>query len=316
MQLNHTIKLRRSVLQTLAYFGALQTPITLSQVGRYLIGSDISSLHSIINTLNALQKEGMVEKQKGLYWLKILDAKNHKNQWLSFIQKEKIAQKKLNMVRKATKIIRFIPGIRGLFICGSVARKVCLKKSDIDFFIIAKKSRVWTIRFFITLVSVLLGKKTNDSKPRNNKFCLNHFRSDEKPTLEKYLQDLYSAQEYSRMINICSDGDIENQFFEKNKNWMAKHVPNFHLAKPALVYNSHLIAINNHKIRNIIKKFGDMLEELLKYLQTAKILKSSQQFTGLDNRRIVTDNEVIMFHLNPRAPEVLSKYQRIIAKVR
>ncbi|MBM3256204.1 MAG: nucleotidyltransferase domain-containing protein, partial [Candidatus Moranbacteria bacterium] len=289
--------LKKSVLATLAYYSALKTPLTLVQAGRYMVstkykacpvfrhGVQSPKLSEIRDILDELVKEGIATEQKGLYWLKSCSLKHvtcnmtkqiktsveKKSSYMKFIQWEKISQRKINLVRKALKIFRFVPGLRGLFVCGSVARKTSRRRSDIDFLILTDKNRVWTVRFFMTAIAFLLGKKTKNKKivfsspayrppacaspktlarraseagtdrqfpvPRKNrrdKFCLNHYRSTAKLKLEPELQDLYSAEEYAGMINFYSDGNIENQFYSANKDWMAKFLPNFDFVKPAL----------------------------------------------------------------------------------
>lgn len=312
--------IRWAVFETLAYYRVLGTPLTLTQVGRLLISPQPLFGFSLTQVNEALlywQKKGVVEKEKGLYWLKAQSAEygtqnteRAKEQWLRYIQREKVSQKKLYLVCQVLKLIRFIPGLRGIFVCGSVARKVSKYKSDIDFLILTKKKRVWTVRFLLTAITYAIGKKTQDDKSRHNKFCLNHIRSCSNLKLEDSLKDLYSAQEYAQMVNVYSRNNIESKFYKDNKGWMGKFIPNFNFVKPPTC-SEHATSWHTPSVLNLI---GDWLELLLQKLQTVKIQKSSQSFSGLDNRRIVADNGVIMFHLNPRAPGVLKKFKQIAAK--
>ena len=336
--------INRTVLETLVYYKTLGTPLTLAQTGRLLISEKPLfgfSLSQVNEALTYWIEKGTIEKQKGLYWLKSCNIKHvtcNKNTskeirhsagsdsnvssfkfhvsdlWLKYIQREKTAQKKLYLVRKMIKLIRYFPGIQGVFVCGSVARKMSKRESDIDFLVLTEKNRVWTVRFFLTIYSFIFGRKTQDNKPRINKFCLNHYRSRVNLKLEENLQDLYSAQEYAQMINIYSRNKIENKFFAANISWMGKHIPNFNFLKPAMINSKHQLASSGQLVRRIIKKVGDLIEKIMQKLQIIIIQKSSQNFAGLDNRRIVVNNKVIMFHLNPRAPIVLKKYKNIVDK--
>ena len=346
MKETNTNKLEKSVLKTLAFYAALKTPLTLPQVGRYLINTEYlvlsTKLSEIENVLDNLIKNNIVTKQKGLYWLSSCNAKpetgdmnNKPSLYMKFIQSEKIAQRKINLVRKALKIFRFVPGLRGIFICGSVARGVCQRNSDIDFLILTEKGRVWTVRFFLTAIAFLLGKKTRDAghvssfRPaprgdtkfqisRKNKFCLNHYRSTAKLKLEKDLQDLYSAQEYARIINLYETATLNSKarsssenFFKENAGWMGKFLPNFNFAKPP-IYRKN--CAETRHVLSLRKKASDLLEKILQPLQAAKIQKSSQNFAQLDKLRIIANNNVIMFHLNPQAPIVIEKYNNFTLK--
>ncbi len=245
--------------------------------------------------MEKLIQEKIITEQKGLYWIlrkkKSPNKKNRKT-WLSFIQREKISQKKINLARKALRFFTLIPGLKGLFICGSVARKVSSTKSDIDFLILTRKNRVWTTRFLLTILTFFLGHKTIDKQSRQNKFCLNHFRSENKLSLEKYLQKLYPAEEYAQMINLYSEKKIIEKFYRANQVWMRKILPYFNFIKPPLYSRETSLAKNNF--------LGNWIEKFLYYLQIQKINHHNQQFQKLDKQRIVIDNEVIMFHLNPK----------------
>jgi len=378
--------LQKSILRTLAYYRAVKTPLTLVQVGRYMIGisnfqfpisneipkpnNQNYSLSEIKNVLDGLKEREIIAEQRGLYWLSSCNAKremcNAKNNkpllhpivgtgarpvrakegtktLLKYIRLEKIAQRKINIVRKSLKIFSKIPFLRAMFICGSVARKVSRPESDIDFLILTKQNRIWMVRFFLTVFSFLLGKKTRDATPRfankdlrfrnqikakekkyqntklssysrRDKFCLNHYRSSSKLKLEDNLQDLYSAQEYARMINVYSGNRIDRKFFKKNKRWMKKYLPNFNFTKLPLyeTCNSQLITYNLFE-KMLLGKIGNIIEKLLYYLQAKKIMlgRDAKFCVSTDNRRIVANENVIMFHLNPHSPIVLGKYKQI-----
>jgi len=335
-------------------------------------------LSEIKNILDSLVDEKIVMEEKGLYWLskscdmqhttcdinaakKIRDPGDFGSNFprrisrvaCQFIQREKTAQGKINKVRKALKIFRFVPFLKGLFICGSVARKVSRPGSDIDFLVLTKQNRIWTVRFFLTVLAFLLRKKTKDAIPRftnclptlptgrqsrqagdsrftnrKDKFCLNHYRSSSHLKLEGELQDLYSAQEYARMINIYSGNRIDRKFFKKNKKWMRKFLPNFNFTKLPLytIYDLQLMTYNF--LENVLSgKFGDIMEKLLFYLQSRKIAlgrglpPTQQNCSGKwhvsikNSERIVTNENVIMFHLNPQSPKVLERYVRIATSI-
>lgn len=316
-------------METLAYYKSLNTPITLTQLGRYLIRLDsedtpgFESLNEINFLLDKLVEDGLVEEQKGLYWLKESGAE--KNSWLSYVRFEKIAQRKINRVRKSLRFLRVLPFLRGLFICGSVARKVSHPNSDIDFMIITKSNRTWTVRFLLTIAVFLLGKKTQDNNKtlnpayRKNKFCLNHYRASSRLKLEENLRDLYSAQEYVRMVNVFSENRIDRKFFKKNKIWMKKFLPNFNFTKLPLFKLEQGSTVN--KIRKaseymLYGKIGNIIEGLLFSLQSKKIAHNRQsRGISSSNRRIITESDVIMFHLNPRGPKVINIYQNICQKL-
>jgi len=310
--------IEQSVLKTLAYYRALKTPLTLVQLGRYLISDrGIScSLGEIAAVMNGLVEKNIVTEQKGLYWLK-MNASYSEKAWLKFVRLEKISQRKISKVLKALRLFSLVPYLRALFICGSVGRRVSRPKSDIDFLILTKADRVWTVRLFLTFFAFLLGKKTNDAgritdkKSRRNKFCLNHYRSSARLGLEDPLRDLYSAEEYAGMINVYASNRTDRKFFKKNKLWMKKIIPNFNFSKlPATLSNEYFLSGARRTFEKMLEgKIGHIIERLLYLVQLRKINRGSQGL--LPNQRVIAEKEVIMFHLNPRAPLALKKYEQI-----
>jgi predicted nucleotidyltransferase len=323
MNKNNT-NIQKSVIKTLAYYRALSTPLNLVQIGRYMVGTNHEpagiELSDIQNVLDELISRGIVAEQKGLYWLSPRDTED--NIWLKYIRREKIAQRKINKVRKALRLLSLTPFLRGLFICGSVARKISRPGSDIDFLILTKPGHVWTVRFLLTLFALLLGKKTNDTKlfggsdysqehSRRNKFCLNHYRSSANLQLEESLRDLYSAQEYAGMLNVYSGNRTDRKFFKKNKLWLKKFLPNFNFSKLPITENGdYPLAWLRRALEKMLGgKIGHIIEGLLYRIQAKKISLSG----GLQTtQRVVAEKEVIMFHLNPRSPLTLACYQQII----
>lgn len=318
--------IEKSILETLAYYRILKTPLTLIQIGRYLFSGKhhrhCQNLSEIKEILGRLKEDGKIIEQKGLYWLNLKQTNKVPAQnsfpepkyatWLKYIKLEKFAQIKINKIRKSLKILKLIPFLRGIFVCGSVSRKVCGFQSDIDFLILTAKNRTWTVRFMLTVFAWLVGKKTKNTGTRKDKFCLNHYRSSSKLKLEDKLRDLYSAGEYSRMINLYSVDHIERKFFKKNKRWIKEFLPNFNFSKLPLYFfeNKRSILLRKKIEKMLSGKIGNIIDKLLYYLQSGKIA-FSQNSSFSSQRRIITEREVIMFHLNPRAPKALNRYRKL-----
>jgi len=311
MQNDNLKRLKKNVLLTLVYNRALSVPLTLIQVDRYLISKenlDNFTLAELREVLKFWQTKGLVKEINGLW----VFSKNEldKNYLSEYIQKEKISQEKIKKVIKALKYFSRIPYLKSLNICGSVGRKVSNEKSDIDLLVLTKENRVWIVRFFLTTISFLLRSKTNDLKPRDNKFCLNHYRTNKSYLLGKDMQDIYSACEYSRMLNVYSTGD---SFLESNI-WIKNYLPNFNFSKPPLINTKSKF---KKILENVLDaKLGDMLENVLKKLQVKKIRKGSEDLELQDNARLVTENNVIMFHLNPRAQSVENTFSKLLEGIK
>jgi len=303
-------KLKKSVLLALIYHKALDTPLSLIQLDRYLLSKESIKNFSLMDLKKALhfwKEKEFVDEQKGLHQIS-----DNSSFWQTYVQQEKNSQRKIRGALRTIKYLSFIPYLRSLFICGSVARKTCKYDSDIDFLILTKKNRVWTVRLLLTVTSILLGRKTRDEFSRDNKFCLNHYRARGSYLLEKNMQDIYSASEYSHMLNVFSDGNEQNVFFKKNMKWMKKILPQFDFIKPPIYKLSRKTKRALEKVFD--KTIGDKLENILYRMQLLKIKTRSSRMELPSNARLVANKGTIIFHLSPRAPETNRRFEQILAK--
>jgi len=62
---------------------------------------------------------------------------------------EEIEKKLIKKAKRWAKYCGKMPGVKAIFLSGSIACGRATEKSDIDFFIIAQHGRIWTARFFV-----------------------------------------------------------------------------------------------------------------------------------------------------------------------
>lgn len=87
-------------------------------------------------------------------------------------------------IRKALSIIAKVPFTRVVFLTGSMAEGRANEKSDIDLFIQVKEGRIWSTRFFVTLLIHIAGiRRTDNDIP--GKVCLNWFATFNAPAKQK-----------------------------------------------------------------------------------------------------------------------------------
>lgn len=306
MEENQDRKIKKGLILTLTYYGVQNCPLTLPQILRYLFlfkNEKDLSFFEIEKYLETLKNKNFIKEENGLFFLK---SKEESISLTKFMSREKESQKKINKVRKALQIMTFLPFLKNVFLCGSVARKTANRKSDIDFLILTEKNRIWFVRFFLTVLVFFLGKKTPTFGQRKDKFCLNHYRTDKKLEIEKSLKDIYSASEYSRMLNLYSD-QSEKKFFKENKNWLNGFEPFFDSKKPALFRFKKSQRLKNFLKEVLSGRLGDFLELGLKKIQKSKIAKNLKKREFPPEARLVTKNNVIMFHLSPKSPLLIEK---------
>lgn len=188
-------------------------------------------------------------------------------------------------------ILGRFPGVRAIFLSGSVAQGKTKKTSDIDFFIIARKGQIWTARFFVFVGLKLCGQMRSDTS-HAGQICPNHFITDS--NLEIQEKDAYSANLFSHAIPLY-DPDFLNTFFvQENKDWVRDFGESFqHISNPGIEVS--LIPGLNYKQLNF---FWHWLEKKLKSLQMRKI-KANPAY-HIPGAKIVLSDTELRFHPKPK----------------
>jgi len=191
----------------------------------------------------------------------------------------------LKKARCRAKILGRLPGVRAIFLSGSLAQGRASKNSDIDFFIITKAGQIWTARFFIFLVLKLLGQMRSTKNPAE-KICPNHFITDQ--SLELQEKDAYAAHLFSHNISLYDPDEIWPRFVAANQKWVNEFGEEFN--SPL----SQTLPLTKKKVNSLQK----LLENLLRKIQTWKIQKNSDYKTP--GAKIVLEDYELRFHPTPK----------------
>ena len=112
-----------------------------------------------------------------------------------------------------------LPGIKAIFLSGSVAAGHANEESDIDFFIITEPGRIWTARFFVFLFLRITRQMVRKNK-HAGKICPNHFITNSE--LEIKEKDSYSAELFSHNFPLYDPDRVFLNFVERNAAWVRK----------------------------------------------------------------------------------------------
>lgn len=285
---------KEAILKSLSYFAIFQYPLTKKELWHYLLWEKKSPIQfSLFNrSLFLLEKNKLVLKKEALFYQlpsKINWAKKRKI-------KEKIASKKLALAKKTTRILSFIPTIKMIGLSGSLSLGIGEIQDDIDLFIICQKNTLWFSRLIINLLLIFLGlKRTPKSQKTKDKICPNMFMEEDKLTLPKNEQDLYSAHELAFIKPLFQKEDLYQRLIKAN-SWAKFYLP-----------NAFLIFPNNYKTpkSNLLICF---LNQILYKLQF-NYMKSK-----ITNE--VITKHYVRFHPKDARYWILSKYNQQLLKLK
>lgn len=139
--------------------------------------------------------------------------------------RKRISGKKIEIAKKASRILSLIPTVKMVAITGSLAMENASDESDIDLMIITKKGSLWVTRLFTYSLIRLFGLKTR--KPNDNnqkdKLCLNMWL-DESSLVWKE-RNIYTAHEIAQIVPLVNKNSVYERFLSKNK-WILNYWPN------------------------------------------------------------------------------------------
>ena len=139
-----------------------------------------------------------------------------------------LVRRRLFKARFISRAIACLPFVRCVILNGSLASGEHKKSSDIDILIIAEDERIFTARFFVNILAIILGiKRSSDrGKPHAGKFCFNYFLTAsflKIPTGRGTEMDRYCAQNYSKSQFIAGDIELFKKFMRTNKKLFEKY---------------------------------------------------------------------------------------------
>lgn len=281
------INLHKSILQTICYFDIFNIPLSFEKIKLFLYKYKIKKDAKIKSTLDNLIKKQILSKFDNYYFLKNRDR----------IVKLRYLRKNFCLFRwkkaqKAARWLEIIPFIRFVGVTNSLSLDNSNQNSDIDFFIITKKNRLWITRIITVLLLDILRLNKN-KKIISNRICLGFFIDESYLNLIKLLDsndDFYFTY-WIANINPILDKKIYYQFIKKNDQ-ILKNLPNYDIKSAKYVLRHHQLKRNSFLDNTakffeflLNKKIGDFLEKKLYIFQKRRIErleKNKIKFTIID----------------------------------
>lgn len=300
-------ELQKNILTTVAYYDAMDYPLTSFEIWKYLTSLDStqdsnSRTFSLGDVIEMLRNENMrmaLEEYKGFFILRgrkeIVDRR---------IRNGKISISKLKKLRRVVWALRFVPFVRMIGVTGGLAMKNAREESDWDLFIVIKSGRIWTGRTLVTALVHILGKRRHGDKI-SDRVCLNYFITDQ--SLEISTKDLFSASEYFFLLPLFDTGGVFHQFQMKN-SWIKDFKPNYHLAETD---NLKILkdSVFSRLARNFREKLisWDFLENWLRKWQKKRIFNNPK--TCQKGSFIQAEDERLVFLPQPQGPRIFEKFR-------
>lgn len=312
--------LEKSIIATVAYYDALDYPLTGFEVFKYLINplhiskisgmsqnTEIEPLENInlLNVLKILEEDNLkfyINQKNGFYFLRGRDEIVQTR-----IERQKISDQMWKKAKRVIKWLQFLPYIKIIAVSGSLAMYNTKQESDIDLLIITQNKRIWTTRFLITLFLQAIGQRRHGRKTAG-RFCLNHYITNK--SLKINFPSLYNAQTYAHMVLVLeNEQGIYNRFQFENR-WITDYLTSYDLQKldnQRKIKNNSFLGFIAKAKESVLNTFiGSVLEKILGFFQKYHI--KHHPLKNEKGGRILADDNQLEFH--PLSPEtkILDKY--------
>ncbi len=312
---------RQSILKTLAYFDIFDYPLTKEELYRWLWSTGSADFKldytDFVGKLSKLvEREFLVGDKDGFYFLK--GRKNTIAKRQSIIP---ILENKMKIAKRAAKKMRWIPFVRAVFVCNTVASGGVSEDSDIDVFVVIREKRIWLTRLLATLTLSLYRLRRN-RKVSKDKICLSFYVTDDHLDIENVAisgEDIYLVYWLGQLVPIYDPENVLGDI-QKANQWAKKFVPN--IFQDFLL--SSRLRVENNKFQIGLRRFfekawaggyGNLLESQAKEMQKRKMSRNYDSVKDAPDSRVVISDSMLKFHENDRREFFRRKWKQIVGDI-
>ena len=225
--------LQYNILSCLAYFDIFDYPLKKEEIQNFL--NQKATVKELEGGLAFLEHAGWVKCRDEFYFLGDDPSLIARRQ-----QGNERAISQLAIAGKSGAFLSGFPYVRAIGISGSLSKNFADEKSDIDFFIITAKNRLWLARTCMHIFrkfAFLAGK--------HNWFCMNYYVDED--GLEIKEKNHFTAMELITLLPVKGKKYFDT-FFEANE-WAKHFFP---------MYDIHPVEIGEAK-NNLLKKLVEKI---------------------------------------------------------
>lgn len=248
-QVNDRKILEKSEKLSVYYHDLFDYPLTFSD----LIKWDVSK------TFTSKNEQFSISYQNNFYFLKGREGLIYKR-----ALRERISTKKMEIAKKATKVLSTLPTILMVGVTGSLAMNNSEDESDIDLMVITEKGRLWTTRIlaYILLLMFNFSLRSPNDKYQKNKLCLNIWMDESDLVWKSSNRNIYTAHEIAQILPLVNKNRSYEKLLYKNI-WILKFWPNaVRIRKQLVKRKKHGFTVLIPNILFVIEKIAYKMQYL------------------------------------------------------
>lgn len=198
------------VWSTLTYFDLFKYPLTKSEI------YELIHFESFNEKLIDEAIAELLVQEKCYQFGEYLSLANDSNIVKRRLNGNLLANEKWTIASKTASFINYFPFVKAVWISGSLSKNFMDAKSDIDFFVVTTKNRLWVCRTILVLYKKIFLLNSHKN------FCLNYFIDEENLKINE--QNLFTATELVTLKPLINS-TLYYKFIASN-SWTKSFLPN------------------------------------------------------------------------------------------
>ncbi|MFA6553479.1 MAG: hypothetical protein WCT27_03550, partial [Patescibacteria group bacterium] len=292
----------------LSYFDIFDYPLTPMEIWKWLYVGDQAEIPELkevmlFDVMTLCQESAWlknhIEEQDGFYFLKgrkgIVTIRQQRYLW---------AEDKFHRAMKVIKWLRWVPFVRMIGVCNTLAYNNSRRGGDIDLFVITSRHRTWQVRFWVNSILKLLRLRPT-AENTQDKLCSSFFVDIDHVYLEKLAiqDDIYLPYWVTQVYPVYDEGAYTT--FVQANEWVRQALPNWLPIEP--VGRRQVKAYRWAK--RMKELFFFFLPESLFRAWQQKIMPENLRAMANKDTRVVVNDSVLKFHDTDRRQSFLEQWR-------
>lgn len=295
------------LIKTLAFFDIYDQPLTVRELQRLCW----DGTHGITQDeiVLALESSPHIAQTEAFYHLVGREDTVR-------IRQDRVKEKeqKICIAKRGVWWIRWVPFVRLVAVCNTVAFGTADRDSDIDLFIVVKEGGLWLTRLFITVI-LSLTRYRRHGKCVENRLCLSFYVAESDMNLQSIalLEDPYLVYWVAHLIPMYDAGGVYTRFVHANHQLLSN------LGDRAGAYEtSPDMAVRQDSISVLVKRMGELIfaawfgrvgERVTRQMQLQKMSQKQESLRLEPDTRVVVSDTMLKFHETDVREEILQRWK-------
>ena len=220
---------------------------------------------------------------------------------------------KFKKLRRLARVLAYLPFIRLIAVCNTLAFGHGKPAADLDLFIITQSKRLWSARLLCVAAAKLCGGRPS-VRSAKNKYCLSFYVSEDDLDIQRFVetssgQDYYLTAWTSWVLPLYDAGGYTKQFADANQ-WVSKKLPQTSWDLVASRWRAYGISKTKLIVENA---WPDAMEKFLEQLQRAYLPQALKDTAAKNTTSVVLDQTSLKFHLDDKRLTINKRYERTLA---